>query len=128
MADTFALARTPMFDQAGNMARAWVLYFGNQVGLPVVIIDKTLTAASTTITPPIASSNGARSFVAVPAADLIYIIRQDATGGRTIVWGAGFSGASANIDTTASTISTFRFVLSGGLYVMVGQPTTGMTP
>ena len=58
------------------------------------------------------------------------ILRQDATGGRTIAWDAGVSAASINIDTTASTISTFLFAYDTtvNLWVMVGQPTTGMTP
>jgi hypothetical protein len=89
----------------------WLWVAGTQ------IIDQTLTAPTTIAAP----TTGAR--------DLVVILRQDATGGRTITWGAGFSGTSASIDTTASTISVFLFVLSGaGLYVMVGQPTSGMTP
>jgi hypothetical protein len=89
----------------------WTYVAGTQ------IIDQTLTAPTTIAAP----TTGAR--------DLVVILRQDATGGRTITWGANFSATSASIDTTASTISVFLFVLSGaGLYVMVGQPTTGMTP
>ena len=89
----------------------WIYIAGTQ------IIDQTLTAAATIAAP----TTGAK--------ELVVILRQDATGGRTITWGAGFSATSANIDTTASTISVFHFVLSGaGLYVMVGQPTTGMAP
>jgi hypothetical protein len=89
----------------------WVFAAGTQ------IIDQTLTVASTTINAP-----------ATGAIELVVILRQDATGGRAVVWGTGFSAAAANIDTTALTVSTFRFVLSGGKYVQVGQPTTGMTP
>jgi hypothetical protein len=90
---------------------AWVYVAGTQ------IIDLTLTAATTIAVP----TTGAR--------DLVVILRQNATGGWAITWGVGFSATSANIDTAASTISVFRFVLSSaGLYVMVGQPTTGMTP
>ena len=89
----------------------WIYIAGTQ------IVDQTLTAPATIAAP----TTGAR--------DLVVILRQDATGGRTITWGAGFSGTSSNIDTTPSTISVFLFVLSNaGLYVMVGQPTTGMTP
>lgn len=119
MAD-FVLARTPMYDGVRNMARAWVLYFANQVGQPPIVIDVTLTAASTTINPPSTGS----------AVDLVVILRQDATGGRAVVWGTGIAAASTSIVTTASTISTFRFVYStaGNQWVMIGQPTTGMTP
>jgi hypothetical protein len=89
----------------------WICIAGTQV------IDQTLTAATTIAAPT------------TGATELVVILRQDATGGWTITWGAGFSAASPSIDTTASTISVFRFVLSSaGLYVMVGQPTTGMTP
>ena len=94
-----------------NTSMGWVVAAGTQ------IIDLTLTAASTTINAP-----------ATGASERVVILRQDATGGRAVVWGTGFSAAAANIDTTALTVSTFRFVLSGGKYVQVGQPTTGMIP
>jgi hypothetical protein len=79
------------------------------------VTDQTLTAASTTINAPAVGQ------------DWVVILRQDATGGRAIVWGAGIKATAANIDTTASTVSTFRFVKSGSDWVMAGQPTTGMT-
>jgi hypothetical protein len=88
----------------------WVCVAGTQ------IIDQTLTGATTIAAP----TTGAK--------ELVVILRQDATGGRTITWGPGFSATSPSIDTTPSTISVFRFVLTNaGLYVMVGQPTTGMS-
>lgn len=79
------------------------------------LIDVTLTTALTTITP------------AAVGSDLVVVARQDLTGGRLIAWGIGVYGASTGIDTTANTISTFRFVRVDGVWIMVGQPTTGMT-
>jgi hypothetical protein len=90
----------------------WVLLPGDQVK------DLTLTAASTTVQVP-----------ASGVSRLTVILRQDATGGRAVVWGSGFSGASTSLGTaSANTLATFQFVLSGGKYVMVGQPTVDMTP
>lgn len=105
--------------QPFTFQRTWYLYLQSllQYG-GTQIIDMTLTsAAGTTISAPKGGM-----------VDLVVIIRQDATGGRTFTWGSGFSATSNNIVTTALTVSTFRFVLAGGFYVMVGQPTTGMTP
>jgi hypothetical protein len=87
---------------------AWVSLGGQ------VVTDQTLAAASTTINAPAAGS------------DWTAILRQDGTGGRAIVWGTGIKAASVAIDTTASTVSTFRFVKAGSDWVMAGQPTTGM--
>ena len=81
-----------------------------------VVTDQTLTAASTTINHPASGE------------DWTVILRQDATGGRAVVWGAGIKAVSAGIDTTASTVSVFRFKRSGVDWYMTGQPTTGMTP
>ncbi len=79
------------------------------------VTDQTLTAATTAISAPTVGQ------------DWVVILRQDATGGRAITWGAGITCASVNIDTTLSTVSVFHFVKSGASWVMVGQPTTGMT-
>lgn len=90
----------------------WQIVLGHQV------MDLTLTTASTTVAAPTSG---------VPT--LTVILRQDATGGRAVVWGSGFSAASTSLGAAvASSLSTFSFVLSGGKYVMVGQPTTDMTP
>lgn len=96
-------------------ALAWALLTGLEV------IDETLTSSSTISAP------------AEAPLELVYIIRQDATGGRTITWGAGFEGAQNVTDAqalAASTLCVFRFILSPvtGLYAMSCQPTLGMTP
>ena len=80
-----------------------------------ILTDQTLTAATTVNAP--ASGN-----------DWSVILRQDATGGWPITWGPNITATHTAIDATASTISTFRFIKSGSNWVMVGQPTTGMTP
>jgi hypothetical protein len=87
----------------------------------VVITDTTLTASLTSSTA-----------LSPPAKGLLWvvIVRQNSTGGWAIVWSSTVSGASVNIDTTASTISTFLFAYSStfGKWIMIGQPTTGMAP
>lgn len=62
--------------------------------------------------------------------DLIFIIQQDAAGGHAVSFDMNFVATASSIDTTAGTVSTFRFVFSSsrGKYVMTGQPTTGMNP
>lgn len=89
------------------------------IKIPMIAIsDQVLTAASTEIKPPKSGNIW------------IAIIRQDGTGGRAITWSSRVSGASASINTTASTLSTFILAYSQhyNKWVMVGQPTTGMTP
>jgi hypothetical protein len=83
----------------------------------ISLVDQTLTS-NVTLTPP-----------ADAGEILSYVIRQDAAGGHTIGFDTNFSAYSASIDTTANTISTFLFLYSStySKYVMVGQPTTGMT-
>lgn len=115
---------------AGNLAIGWAAWFNAlfasvllataKIAGILQVVDQTLTTASTTINIP---TNAYALFLTV-------ILRQDATGGRAVVWGAGFSGYSSAIDTTASTISVFLFSYSSSVakWVMCGQPTTGMTP
>jgi hypothetical protein len=108
----WAESDTGLVYQWHGAALAWLFIAGTQ------IIDLTLPhGASTTINAPTTG-----------AVELVVILRQDGTGGGTVVWGTSMTATAASIDTTASTVSAFRFVLAGGKYVQVGQPTTGMTP
>lgn len=112
-------------ERDGAVTVGWWLFFDGLLRLFSLlwaayrlVIDEELTAASTTIDAPDTGTGG----------ELVVILRQDATGGRAIVWGTGFVAASTAIDTTASTISTFRFTFSDGDWVMTAHPTTGMVP
>jgi hypothetical protein len=89
-------------------------------GLAVnVLLDQTLTTGSTTINSPLVPTDAQR---------LTVILRQDATGGRLIAWDSNFDVTQADIDPTGLTISSFKFVGSGGKWIGVGQPMTGATP
>lgn len=87
----------------------WVWIFGTQ------LIDQVLKSTSSTIQAP---TTGAGA--------LDVILRPDGSGAPSPLWGTGFSGVSSDIDTSANTITTFHFRLSGGKYVQIGQHTTGM--
>jgi len=93
-------------------------FSGGGQAASIVTDPRTLTAPSTTINPP---AGGALWMV---------ILRQDATGGRTIAWGPGVSAASTYIDPTPNTVSTFLFAYDSTVnqWVMCLQPTTGMQP
>jgi hypothetical protein len=94
---------------------------GTPVTTPAVnvLLDQTLTAASTTIVSPLVPTDGQR---------LTVILRQDPSGGRLIVWDANFDVTQVDIDPAPSTISAFKYVGSGSKWIGVGQPMTGATP
>lgn len=99
---------------------AWVAITSPAGAWSAIIQDISLNQPMTPIVPPDPSTG----------AEAIYILRQPPAGGAKIQWQPGFAGTSSNIDTTANTISTFRFVYSAAQqqWVLVGQPTTGMIP
>jgi hypothetical protein len=92
-----------------------------------------LSSGATIQTMDIALAAGANT-ISVPSGTspplLVVYLTQPGGGGSTITWGAGFSGVSSYIDPTASTLSVFMFAYrtSTSKWMMVGQPTTGMTP
>lgn len=82
----------------------------------LTVVDTTLTASGTTFTPPAGAGD-----------ILAYVVRQDATGGRTFSFDSrAFLATGSTISTIASTISTFIFVKTGTLYVQAAAFTTDM--
>ncbi len=54
------------------------------------------------------------------------VILRQTTGGTGVSWDASYSAAVDDVDTTVNTLSTFEFVGSANLWVMVGTPSTGI--
>ena len=74
-----------------------------------LVSDITLTSSSTALSSPSTPQAGQ---------SLTYLVRQDGTGGRQITWSSDFQATTVDIDTTASTVSIFRFTGYAGKWVM----------
>ena len=85
---------------------AWNFALASALGL---VSSITLTGTTTEITSPQTPVGGQ---------SLTVIITQDGTGGRQITWSSAFQATVVDIDTTASTVSIFRFTGSGGKWVL----------
>lgn len=61
---------------------------------------------------------------------LSYVIQQDSAGSHAISFDSNFVAVASGVDTSANTIATFEFSWSQARakYVMMGQPSSGMTP
>ncbi len=87
----------------------------------------TLSASSVTVSAPIFSGGGAIA----DGQQFTLLVDQDATGGRAIPTFAGGAGGFASdvgswqIDSTASTRTTYVFVFSGGAWGLTGPPQMG---
>ncbi len=54
-------------------------------------------------------------------AELLLVLTQDATGGRTVTWGSAFKVPAGAASTTASAVSTVRFVSDGTNWLCTGS-------
>lgn len=100
---------TPLADESGLLTTPWIMWF-NAVRIAIGsgptgggnVAEETYTLIINTVITPITPP--------MIGAQLAVFIIQDATGGRQITWGSNVKWATVEIDTTALTVSLFRFL------------------